>query len=200
MPRRRTGFAWWPVAALCACVWSTAFAAAQTPATWLDRPLSGWNGSTPPRGAAPSAESLEALRARCGLAAAAGAAARQVEALGWVSFDHLDRPLATYGVEVVGGMTGADQACRPAAFHLFVFVDGRFAGTLSPETMITGQDASAGPVRILDPDTITAEFARFANRDMPCCPTSRVSVRYRIERSGGSPLVVPSDVRTTRGA
>jgi hypothetical protein len=167
--------------------------------SWLDRPLSGWNGAAPPRNVARSGESSAALRTRCRPPAASGAAARVVEALGWVAFDHLDRPLAAHGVEVVGGMTGADQMCRPVGYHLFVFVDGRFAGTLSPETMTTGQDGSAGPVRILDAETMSAEFARFASRDVPCCPTSRVTVRYRVDRSSAAAVVVPADLRTTRG-
>jgi len=52
-------------------------------------------------------------------------------------------------------MTAADGMCRPAHFNVFVFVGGRFAGTLSPQLMTSRLDASIGALRI------AAEFARY---------------------------------------
>ena len=123
---------------------------------------------------------------------------RAVEDAGWIAYDHLDRPLAQGDIEIVAGMTDADEKCQPKGFQLFVFAAGKLAGTLSPIPMTTGQDGSAGAVRIVGADTISAEFARYGNKDVPCCPTSRVTVRYRIERSGSQPVLVPLDIRTTR--
>ena len=45
---------------------------------------------------------------------------------------------------------------------------------------------------------ITAEFSRFASTDPLCCPSSRVTVRYRIDRTAAGPVVVPVEVRNTR--
>ena len=82
---------------------------------------------------------------------------------------------------------------------MYVFVGGRYAGALSPQVMTPGTDASAGAVRFTD-DGITVEFARYKPGDSTCCPTSRVAVRYRIDRSDVGPVVVPVDVRTTRSS
>jgi hypothetical protein len=167
-------------------------------ATWLDRALTNWNKPgellAPPSGQV----AREAIRSRCQIASAQSAGQRALEQAGWVAYNHLDLALAKADVEIVAGMTDADAACRPRGFQLFVFVGAALTGTLSPETMTTGLDASAGAVRIVAPDVITAEFARYGNKDMPCCPTSRMTVRYRIDRSGAQPILVPIEVRTTR--
>lgn len=134
---------------------------------------------------------LELLRSTVGEQAVDGAE--------WTPYLHFDRRVTDKDVEIVGGMRDADGMCRPANFNLFVFVGGRFAGTLSPVPMVSRIDGSAGAVRIVSPDTITAEFARYRDEDPLCCPSSRVTVRYRIERSAARVVVVPVDVRKTRG-
>ena len=93
-------------------------------------------------------------------------------------------------------MSGLDGMCAPVDYNVFVFVGGTYAGALSPSVMKPGTDASAGAVRFVD-DGITVEFARYKPGDSTCCPTSRMAVRYRIDR-GERPLVVPLDARTTR--
>ena len=178
-------------------------AAAQQPSagSWLDhRPLTSWNT---PGAAIPAArageESKAAVIARCGLKPpAATAAEKALDAAGWIAFWNVDQQLVRDGVEIVGGMSGADGMCRPTDYNLFVFVDGRYAGTLSPETMVSRTDGSSGVVRMPLPE-LTSEFTRYAPTDPLCCPSSRVRVRYRIDRSPAGPVVVPMDVRTTRG-
>jgi hypothetical protein len=64
--------------------------------------------------------------------------------------------------------------------------------------MTSRLDASSGAVR-LPPPQITAEFSRYAPSDPLCCPSSRVTVRYRIDRTAAGAVVVPIEVRTTRG-
>ena len=86
----------------------------------------------------------------------------------------------------------------PAGSHnLFVFVGGTFAGVLSPATMTSRLDASSGVVRLPLPN-ITAEFARYTATDPLCCPSSRVTVRYRIDRTAAGPVVLPVEIKTTR--
>jgi hypothetical protein len=171
-------------------------AAAQT--AWLDQPLTGWNapGSALPKGTTDAAARADAFK-RCQLAAPATTVDRALEAAGWIPQPHLDRPLASNDVEIVAGFSSVDASCAPVAFNLFVFVGGRFAGTLSPQLMAPRKDAAAGPVRFVN-DGISAEFARYKAGDSDCCPTARVAVQYRIDRSTAGPSVVPVTVRTTR--
>jgi hypothetical protein len=149
--------------------------------------------------AAPAlAEAKAAVIGRCRLTPPRSTRAEQaVDAAGWIPFWNVDQQLVREEVEVVGGMGSADTACQPAAYNLFVFVGGQFAGTLSPVEMTTKADSSSGVVRMPLP-LINAEFARYQNSDALCCPSSRVAVRYRIDRTPEGPVVVPVELRTTR--
>lgn len=180
---------------------STALARQSTATTsWLDRPLTNWNHAERlPAAASAAGEDPDALRARCAITRGESAAHRALEENGWMPYHHLDRELTRGDVEILAGMTAADAACQPTHFQIFVFVQGRFAGTLSPQPMTAGRDGFAGAVRIIEADTISSEFARFREGDASCCPTSRMTVRFRIDRAGEQALLVPVDVRTTRG-
>ena len=171
----------------------------KTQESW-HRPLANWNQAGAPLPAPPAAEESKAsLIARCRLTPPRGTPAEKaVDGADRVPFHNFDRRLVREGVEVVGGMAGSDGMCRPTNYNLFVFVRGRFAGTLSPLAMTSRLDASSGAVRLPLPQ-ITAEFARYAASDPLCCPSSRVIVHYRIERGGAGAVVVPIEVRTTRG-
>jgi LppP/LprE lipoprotein len=167
--------------------------------SWLDRPLVNWNkpGATLPPPPADAEAKQEAMK-RCQLTPPlATAAEKAVDAAGWVPFWNVDQQLVRDGVEIVGGMSAADGMCRPAQYNLFAFVDGRFAGALSPTPMTSRLDGSSGAVRMPLP-LLTAEFARYTPSDPLCCPSSRVTVRYRIDRTPAGPVVAPVDVRTTR--
>ena len=95
-------------------------------------------------------------------------------------------------------MAAATPGCEPTAFNLFVFVDGRFAGTFSPAPMNPSRDGAAGAVRITGVDTLTVEFARYMPDDAECCPSSRERVSYRIEKTGAGPTLVQTDARKVR--
>jgi len=173
---------------------------AQAGTTWLDRPMASWNQPPTIASAQAGAESADALVRRCGSSVlSTSTTADVVRKAGWVPFLHQDRAIARDGVEVIGGMTAAaTPGCEPAMFNLFVFVDNRFAGTISPIVMGTGSDGVVGAVRITGADALTAEFARYTKSDTECCPTSRVRVTYRIERTGLQATLVPIDIRTLR--
>jgi hypothetical protein len=166
---------------------------------WLDGPLTSWNKAGDPLPTPPSLEeSKSAVTSRCHLTPTVSTAAeRAVDAAGWISFLNFDQQLVQGDVEIVGGMRAADGMCRPEAYNLFVFVGGRFAGVLSPTLMTSRLDGSSGAVR-LRPPNISAEFARYATNDPLCCPSSRVTILYRIDRTGDRAVVVPIEVRTTR--
>jgi TM2 domain-containing membrane protein YozV len=176
---------------------STAAAANQAvpPANWLDRPLAGWNKPGLAVSKAPSLdESREQTIKRCRLTLLRTTAAeREVADAGWIPFHNFDQQLASDDVEIVGGMSGTDGMCRPVSYNLFVFVGGRFAGSLSPVLMTSRQDGASGAVRIVARDAITSDFARYTAADALCCPSSRVTVRYRIDRAGPQPVVVPTE-------
>jgi hypothetical protein len=109
-----------------------------------------------------------------------------------------DRQIVQRDVEIIGGLAAVDGMCRPAAFNIFVFVGGRLAGTLSPSDMYSRTDGSIGGAIRLADDDIAAEFARYADADALCCPSGRVTVRYRIDRKTSPPVVVPVNARVTR--
>jgi LppP/LprE lipoprotein len=189
------------VIALTLLLTATAFAQAPEP-TWLDRPLSNWNkaGRTMSR-AVPNGETIADAMKRCAdlrmLRNTPGE--RALADAGWLPFHLFDRQVAQRDVEIVGGLAGVDGMCRPVDFNVFVFVAGQFAGTLSPGDMSSRNDGSiAGGLRLADDDTIAAEFARYAESDPLCCPSGRVTVRYRIDRKAAPPVVVPVNVQPTR--
>lgn len=170
-------------------------------AAWLDRSLLNWNtpGGTVPRAPAGN-EPRDALLKRCGLTLRQTTVnERNLAAAGWIPFLLFDRQVVRDDVEVVHGMSGADEHCQPVGFNAFVFVAGRFAGTVSPDLMTAGHDGTVGPIRMIPPDIATVDFARYAPTNSECCPSSHVTVRYRIDRTGSQPLLVPLELRKTRG-
>jgi hypothetical protein len=181
----------------------TAAVVAQAPEqSWLDRPLSNWNtpGHALPR-AMPNGETIAEITKRCTylplLRNTSGE--RALADAGWLPFHMFDRQIVQRDVEIVGGLAGVDGMCRAVDFNIFVFVNGRLAGTLSPADMHSRTDASiAGGIRLAEDDTIAAEFARYADADPLCCPSGRVTVRYRIDRKAMPPVVVPVSMRATR--
>jgi hypothetical protein len=170
-------------------------------AGWLDRPLTNWNrpGASLPRpaGAAPAA----ALLKRCPPTGTppSSAGAHQLGSAGWLPFLPLDREISQGDIEVLAGMSDVDGMCRPLGYQLFVFVGGIFAGTLSPQPMDSRADQSSGVLRLLQDGVISADFVRYTSADALCCPSAHVRVRYKIDREHTLPLVVPTDVRRTRG-
>lgn len=173
---------------------------AQSAEGWLDRPLTNWNEPIKPlpRGM-PTGETVTEMAIRCDLRIRRGTPAERTLAdNGWLPYLHVDRQIVQGDVEIVGGMAEADGMCRPIEFNVFVFVGGRLAGTLSPLLMSSRTDGSIGAVRLGADETISADFARFLDKDALCCPSSRVSVRYRIERRGAESVVVPVSIQALR--
>lgn len=162
---------------------------------WLDRPLVNWNR---PGVAVPNAPPPDPfVDPRCGRFARPVETAEDasVAAAGWTLF-------ATYqggwGVKVLSGLSGYDGMCRPFAYQTFVFVDGVFAGTISPDVMSSRTDGAAVTTTLQpDGEMITVEFVRYTDSDPLCCPSRRSSVTYRIERGGSNPVLIPTDVTTS---
>lgn len=146
-----------------------------------------------------SADAYFSLEKRCGTPKSASpesiAALRRAR---WVPFLHLDQAIARNGIEVIGGMTAATPGCAPERFNLFVFAEGKFAGTVASTAMTPSRDEAAGAVRVTGADTITVEFARYLPGDPECCPSSRERVSYRIETKGAGPTLVATGTRQVR--
>jgi hypothetical protein len=176
-------------------------AMAQAGSTWLDRPMTTW--SEPDKGV-PSAqlgtEAQAALDRRCGSSSLAkSATADAVRKAGWVPFLHFDQAISRDDIEVIGGMTAATTpGCEATIFNLFVFVAGRYAGTMSPVTVTRNRDGDVGAVRITGPDSLIADVARYTPTDTECCSSLRVRVSYRIDRSGKQPVLIATEARRTR--
>jgi len=182
-------------------VWLGAVAGAQPMAgIWLDRPLSNWNVA-PMALASPAtaSETVAAVARRCDAAGPRETAAERALAdAGWLPFHFTDRQIVQGDVEIVAGMSGADGMCRPMNFNIFVFVEGRLAGTLSPSPMTSRSDGVAGAVRLAGDETVSAEYSRYADKDALCCPSGRVTVRFKLDRTGPVPLIVPLSLQSTR--
>jgi hypothetical protein len=90
----------------------------------------------------------------------------------------------------------ADGMCRPNGFQAFVFVNGVFAGTLSPLPMNARTDGSIASlnVSIFSATQLSADFARYSDQDPLCCPHGSTNVLYHV--TAKPPLVVPESLTT----
>jgi LppP/LprE lipoprotein len=123
---------------------------------------------------------------------------RALTARGWRLFHEYQ---AGWRVKVIWALSNYDGMCRPADYQAFAFVDGTFAGTLSPAPMNARTDASLFSVQLLAArvagDPLVATFQRYADSDPLCCPSRRTAVRYRIDRSQRAPLLIPVSASTS---
>ena len=111
-----------------------------------------------------------------------------VEAAGWT----LSGPAYIFGdTTVVTGMANADGMCRPFSYQIFVFVDGDFAGTLSPVLMDSRTDGSLFNVYLYREDSLNAAFNRYSPDDPLCCASAESSLFYSIEATTDGPVLVP---------
>jgi uncharacterized lipoprotein YbaY len=154
------------------------FGSAQT--SWLDRPMGrNWNngdGNVPqaPRVFVPISE-----RCRGQIRTPDSLADRAVTRAGWSLFGSSQ----SFGqTTVVGGMASTDVQCRPTQYNYFVFVNNRFAGTISPDMMTSRSDGALIDVNLVSETNFSAEFARYRASDPASSPSQRSVVVYRINR------------------
>ena len=175
-------------------------AAQQTRAgdSWLDRPLANWNrraGGFPllPRPPTVQGESATASRCREQARQPASAAERALVRRGWMLYGATQ----SYGrTKIVTALSGFDGMCRPLGFHAFVYWEGRYAGTLSPAPMDSRTDGALTNIRPVSETSIAADFARYSERDAPCCPSRSSAVLYTLRRDD-IPDLTPARVTTT---
>ncbi len=163
--------------------------------SWLDSPLNNWNQSANSIPSAPPTEGESAITTRCSnqIRSPETPEDQQIIEAGWTLYG----PYQLFsGVALVSAMSDVDGMCRPLGYQEFVFVNGEFAGTLSPQPMDSRTDASLKNTYLYSASHIRAEFARYRERDPLCCPSQTSVVTYRIEKENGLPVVVPVEVVT----
>ena len=93
--------------------------------------------------------------------------------------------------------------CRPWGYNAFVFVNGVYAGSLSPNDMNSRTDGALGSIQILGPGrepntvTIATTYRRYADTDALCCPSSSSDVTFTVNTAAGQALVTPTNVSTS---
>jgi hypothetical protein len=97
-----------------------------------------------------------------------------------------------WGVRVVGGNGTYDGMCRPLDYQYFVFVDGSFAGTLSPTLMRSRTDGAGRSPTVPGVGRVYVEYDRYAPGDPFCCPSGQSGASFQIERTDTGPVALLS--------
>jgi hypothetical protein len=168
--------------------------------SWLDAKMKQWNraGGSIPKVKQPFGEAdIKDLKNRCDASRQspdpASAEVRTVAARGWKVFQSQSD---FHGVVVVSAQQDYDGMCRPIGYQDFVFVNGVFAGTLSPKSMDARSDGASVTISFPGDGKLSAEFVRYAVRDPLCCPSRISEATYEIQMVAGKPVVVLMGVRT----
>jgi hypothetical protein len=160
-------------------------------ASWLDQPLSNWNQAGMDLPQAPSMDPATNPQCLPQKRPVETDADQALTDAGWTLFGSYNGGWNTY---VVWGLSGYDGMCRPLGYNVFAFVDGQFAGTISPDLMNSRTDG-AGNVRFFAAkDSLVAEFQRYSPTDPLCCPSGSATVFYQVSRTPSGPVLVPQNV------
>jgi hypothetical protein len=170
--------------------------------SWLDAPPRAFNAAGMAVPKAPPSVTPAGDRCRGQERPAATPEEAQLAAAGWRLESYWRTPPTVGDVAVVLALADYDGMCRPASFNGFAFAGGRFAGTISPESMVSRQDGVlVDPPSVGADGRVTAGFTRYAPSDPLCCPSrGRTVVTYRLERSSAGPTLVPERLVATAAA
>jgi hypothetical protein len=155
------------------------------PSSWLDGPRPDWNTAGSP---VPSPKvAFSAAQCESSLRPAETAEDEAVVAAGW---GLVSAYRAGWGVKVVTGTIWLDGMCRPVGYQVFVFADGQYAGSISPDVM-SSRSGDPGSIRWFDHDTVAVNYNRFRPNDPLCCPSGQeVDLRFRIDRAPDGPVIL----------
>ena len=162
--------------------------------SWLDRTPTNWNRrmSGLPRPISSGGVTGAQTRCREFVREPDTPAERALVRAGWLLYGAVQ----LYGLtKVVTAMSGVDGMCRPLGFQAFVYWEGSYAGSLSPEAMNSRTDGALTNIRLVSATRLLAEFARYKASDPLCCPSRTSHVTYRINRDD-LPLVTPVNIHT----
>lgn len=163
--------------ALALALVAVAAGAAPGDASWLDKLEKNWNQAGAKLPKAPAGHG-DAPSARCDSSVRPPTSEedRAVALEGW----SLLGPAYVYDrTRAFLAMSSVDGMCRPLGYQGFVFVDGKFAGTLAPEPMDSGKDGALDEIRLQAGEAFAARFRRHGR------------LNYVIETTPKGPLVVP---------
>jgi LppP/LprE lipoprotein len=156
--------------------------------SWIDADLAPWNT---PGMAIPTAPTIDGNPdPRC-VERERPAETAEDDALiakGWRLFLPYQRG---WGVTLISGLAAYDGMCRPLGYQSFVFVDGVFAGTVSPEPMNSRTTGAATDVNLRYADQLTSKYLRYAPDDPLCCASGSDSVNFSIEDTPDGPVLNP---------
>jgi hypothetical protein len=172
--------------------------AAGGPGGWLDaKAPANWNVPGAPLPARPGPRDAElAPGGRCATAVRPLSTPedRAVAGRGWSLVGAYHR----YGpTSIVMATSSADGMCRADGYQAFVFVNGTFAGTLSPRPMDARTDGSIASLSVTleGANDIEADFARYNTIDPMCCPHATTTVFYHVTTTA-PPRVAPVSMMT----
>lgn len=151
--------------------------------SWLDAPLKNWNLSGKNIGAVPDApvvpaSNLDSEICRKQVRLPKNKEEAELVHAGWKLYGKVQQSGA---LKVVMGMTDADGMCRPLGYQVFVFVQGRYAGTLSPVPMNSRSDGALSEVHLYGTDRLSADFLRYKDSDPLCCASSTSTVEFAVQ-------------------
>lgn len=165
---------------------------------WLEKdPITNWNkaGENIPK--APKTDGLLPTSKSCrSLVRAANIDLDQrITSANWALFGSLQ----VFGkTTIIAGLAGFDSMCRPLGYQAFVFVNGRFAGTVSPIAMNARTDGSFKHIYLMQEDKILVEFDRYGLEDLPGTPSHTSYVTFLIKKTKKGPIIVPDNIVTKK--
>ena len=165
-------------------------------ASWLDQdPPANWNTmrAPVPEASPPRGDPADTPRCKEQVRVPDSSTDRAVASRGWT----LLGPATTSGATtIVLAATSVDGMCRPLSYQAFVFVKGRFAGTLSPVPMDSREDGAESMIRVVSANELSVQYTRYVDSDARCCPSRLTVVRFRVERMRDGSIVVPVTAQT----
>jgi LppP/LprE lipoprotein len=165
--------------------------------SWLDRKLVNWNKPSSELSRLPSPSAATNLdRCQKSFRSPASDSEKALAGLGWKLFGKVQTAGKT---NIVMATSGFDGMCRPMGYQHFVYVEGRYTGTLSPTMMDSRTDGSLITARLVNPTKISAEFSRYTPSDALCCPLRTSFVTYQIQ-PGKIPNLMATSVVTRKNS
>lgn len=164
--------------------------------SWLDKPANNWNepGSSIPR----TERSFLDPECQTELRGPTTETEKEVVQAGWLLSKDMQQPLAHSSTTVIVAYGETEGMCRPGMVQAFVFLNGLFVGTVSPQPAAARATGNLEGVRISSPTRIEADFSYYNGTEPMCCPSRLRSVYYEIREVGHDSVLAPIGQREGR--
>ncbi len=163
------------------------------PQSWLDDSLENWNeaGGSIPNPPKINVDPPGVDRCQENIRQPITPEDRAIVRAGWELFG----PVQVYeSTSVITAMSGVDGMCRPLGYQGFIFVEGQFAGTLSPEPINSRTDGDIEQIFLTNHSSLWVNFKRYTKTDALCCPSTLNRVNFTIEPQNAKPILTPVTV------